>query len=342
MTRSSPAGISRRTAAGLITAAAGSIASPRLRAATPDKANLRMDWALSGYQLPFYWAKEKGYYSEAGIDLEIKDGAGSGKAVNLVVAKEDEFALADSMVTANSIGRGAKVKSVLVVVQNGGSVIVSWADNPVRTPQELVGKSVGAAAEQKLTLELLLAINKVPKDNVTLRVVSVQARNTIFYQKQVDAIVSSLIGSPMDMIVAAREGKGPPVHLMPYSDFGIQSLSTGVCVHEDLIASKPDLVRRFTAASVRGLRDLLKESNADEATDIGMRLSRAPAVRRESVKLQWLATLPRLYTEKSQGKPLGWTSEADWKDCVDLLVKTEALPAPVPAAGLFTNDFLPG
>jgi NitT/TauT family transport system substrate-binding protein len=320
--------------------AAGLSAFP-IAARAADKATLRMDWALSGYQVPFYWAKAQGYYEAEGIDLEITDGAGSAKSAQLVSAKQDTFGLVDAMVTTNSIAKGMKIRSVFVVVQDGGSAIVSWADKPMRTPQDMMGHSVAAAADQKSTLELLLAINKVPKDSVTLRVVSVAARNQVFYQHEVDGIVSTLIGSPMDMVVAAREGRGAPVYMMPFTDFGIASLSTGVVTHDDTIASNPDLVRRFLRASAKGLKDITDEARADEATDAAMRLSGAPSVRRESVKLQWLATLPRLHTAATKDKPFGWTTEADWTNCVDLLVKTEQMDKPVPAESLFTNDFVP-
>ena len=72
-----------------------------------------------------------------------------------------------------------------------------------------------------------------------------------------------------------------------------------------------------------------------------MTLSRAPATRRASVKLQWELTVPRLWTEANKGKPLGWTSEADWANLVDLLMKTQILTTPVAAPTLFTNDFVP-
>ena len=32
-------------------------------AGAADAVSFRLDWTLSGYHLPFYWAKEKGYYS---------------------------------------------------------------------------------------------------------------------------------------------------------------------------------------------------------------------------------------------------------------------------------------
>jgi NitT/TauT family transport system substrate-binding protein len=306
-----------------------------------DKATLRMDWALSGYQVPFYWAKSKGYYEAEGIDLTITDGAGSAKSAQLVSARQDTFGLVDALVTANSIAKGMKIRSTYVVVQDGGGAIVSWDAKPFRTPQDMVGHSVAGAAEQKSLLELFLAVNKIPKDSVTVRVVSVAARNQVFYQHEVDGIVSTVIGSPMDMIVAAKEGRGDPIHIMPFSDFGVSSMTTAVVVHDDTIASKPDLVKRFIRASNKGLVDIIDPAKADAATDAAMQISAAPSIRRESVKLQWLATLPRLQTAANKGKPLGWTSDADWQNCVDLLVKTEQMEKPVSPSTLYTNAFIP-
>jgi NitT/TauT family transport system substrate-binding protein len=114
-----------------------------------------------------------------------------------------------------------------------------------------------------------------------------------------------------------------------------------VVVHDDTIASKPDLVKRFVRASNKGLVDILDPSKADAATDAAMQISAAPSIRRESVKLQWLATLPRLQTAANKSKPLGWTSDADWQNCVDLLVKTEQLDKPVAPSTLYTNGFVP-
>lgn len=331
--------ITRRAA--LAAFAAPALAHAEAHAQGLKPASLRLDWALSGYQVPFYWAKEKGYYAAEGIDLDIRDGAGSAKSVSLVSAREDTFGMADALVTANSIARGMKVKSIFVVVQNGGPAIVSWASKPIRTPQDLIGRSLAAVADQKSTLDLLLAANKIPADKVTLRIVSVAARNQVFYQNQVEGIVSTVIGSPMDMVVAAQEGRGPPIHIMPFADFGIESLSLGLLAHEDTIARDPDLVRAFLRASARGVKDCMDEANIEAATDAAMKLSRAPSTRRESVKLQWQATIPRLFTPASAGKPLGWTAEADWANLVDLLMKTAAIAAPVPAATLYTNDFIP-
>lgn len=310
------------------------------RAQSSVRASFRLDWALSGYQVPFYWALDRGYYREEGIDLEIRDGAGSAKSVQLVGSKEDTFGMADALVTANFIAKGMKVRSIFVVVQNGGAAIVSWADRPMRTPQDMIGRSLAAVADQKSTLDLLLAANNIRPEQVTLRLVAIAARNTVFYQGQVEGIVSTVIGSPMDMVVAAREGRGKPIHIMPFADFGVQSMSQGLLAHDETIAANPDLVRRFLRASARGIQDCLQAVNFEAATDAAMRLSRAPATRRESVKLQWEATIPRLFVAGTEGKPLGWTTDAEWEQCVALLMKTSALTQPVAPGTLYTNEFI--
>lgn len=320
----------------------GLVAAPALVRAqgSRSKASLRLDWALSGYHVPFYWGAERGFFADQGIDLEIRDGSGSAKCVSLVGAKEDTFGMADSMVTANSVARGVKVRSIYVVVQNGGSAIISWAEKPMRTPQEMVGRSLAAAADQKTTLDLLLAANGIKPEQVTLRIVAVAARNTVFYQGQVEGIVSTVVGSPMDMIVAARQGKGKPIHIMPFADFGVRSLSQGLIAHEETLAEQPDLAKRLLAATTRAIEDARKPENLDAATDAAMKLSRAPANRRDSVKLQWENTIPRLHTADTQGKPLGWTTDADWENCVQLLMQSGAITQAVPPSSIYTNAFI--
>ncbi|MGV6876016.1 ABC transporter substrate-binding protein [Pseudochelatococcus sp. B33] len=309
------------------------------RARAADRVDLRLDWVLSGYHVPFYWAKEKGYYRDAGIDIDIKLGTGSGTALNLLAAREATFAMADSMVAANSIARGMPIKSIFVHEQVGGWAIASWADKPIRQPQDMIGRSIAAAADQKAIVDLFIAVNKLPKDEVTIRVVSAATRNTVFLQRQVDAIVSAPVGSLMDMIVAAQAGTAPPVHVMSFSDFGITAFGHGISALNETIAANPDLVRRFIAASIRGVEDAGK--NADEATDAALRLSETHTDRRTSIKLQWLETMKRLHTPASVGQVVGWMSASDWQNCVDILLTTGVIAQPLPVDNLYTNAFFP-
>jgi NitT/TauT family transport system substrate-binding protein len=316
----------------------GGVAQP---AAAADNVSFRLDWTLTGYQLPFYWAKQKGYYTAENLNVDIKEGAGSGKTVALMAGQQDDIGFADYMFMSVGAAKGMKLKGVYGVVQDGAWAIISRAENAVRTPQDMVGKSVASTADHKSMLDLLLTLNKVPADKVKIQVTSPATRNTVFVNGQVDSFISVVIGSPLDLVVRARQGKDKPVHFMPVADFGIAPMGQGIIVHERFLAEKPDVLRRFVRASARALAEVVKPENVDEAVDIAMKLSGTREERRDSVKLGWTETQPRLKTKNTEGKPYGWMSDKDWAVSVDILLKTGQLEKSIPTEALYTNDFVP-
>lgn len=314
---------------------------PSRPATAADAVSLRLDWTLTGYQSPFYWAKQKGYYTAENLDVDIKQGAGSGKTVSLMAGQQDDIGFADYMLMAAGVAKGMKLKGIYGVVQNGAWAVISLAESPIRAPQELIGRSVAVTADHKALLDLLLAANNIPPDKVSIRLTNAATRNTVFVNAQVDSFVSIVIGSPLDLVVRARQGKGKQLHFMPFEDFGVAPLGQGVIVHEQTIAQKPDMVRRFLRATARALNEVTNKENFEAAVDNAMQLSGAPADRRDSVLLQWQEAIPRLKTKNTAGKPYGWMSEADWQEASEILLKTGTIEKPFPPKNYYTNEFLP-
>ena len=306
-----------------------------------DTISLRLDWTLSGYHLPFYWAKQKGYYAAEGLDVDIKEGAGSGKTVALLAGQQEDIGLADYMFMTQGVAKGMKLRGIFGVVQDGAWAIISRADAPIKTPADLIGKTVATTADHKAMLDLFLDINKIPRDKVTAQVTSPATRNTVFVNGRVDSFISVVIGSPLDLVVRANQGKDKPVHFMQFAQFGIAPMGQGVFVNERTLAEKPDMLRRFVGATARALDEIVRPENTEEAVDVAMRLSGAREERRESVKLQWTETIPRLRTPNTQGRPYGWMSEKDWANSADILVRTGQVDKPLPAGSLYTNEFVP-
>jgi NitT/TauT family transport system substrate-binding protein len=176
---------------------------------------------------------------------------------------------------------------------------------------------------------------------VTIQVTSPATRNTVFVNGQVDSFISVVIGSPLDLVVRAQQGKDKPVYFMPFADFGIAPMGQGLMAHDRVIAEKPEMLRRFVRASAKALNEIVTPEKTEEAVDVAMRLSGARDERRESVKLQWLETTRRLTTKNTEGHPLGWMSDKDWAVSVDILVKTGQLEKPIQTQSLYTNEFVP-
>lgn len=330
---------SRRT---LLASAAGLGALAAVRPArAADTVSFRLDWMLSGYHLPFYWAKQKGYYAAEGLDVDIKEGAGSGKTVALLAGRQEDIGLADFMFVAQGVAKGMKLKAIMGEVQNGAWAIISHADTPIKKPEDLIGKTVATTADHKAMLDLFLAINKIPADKVTAQVTSPATRNTVFVTGKVDCFISVVIGSPLDLVVRAKQGKDKPVYFMQFADFGIMPMGQGVFVNTQTLAQKPDLLRRFVKASARAVNDIAKPEAVDEAVDIAMKLANARDERRDSVRLQWEETIPRLRTPNTRGHPYGWMSDKDWAIADDILLKTGQIDKPMSVNDLYTNEFVP-
>src|SRR5215470_3256740 len=112
-----------------------------LPAAAADAVSFRLDWTLSGYHLPFYWAKEKGYYAGENLDVEIKEGAGSGKTVALLAGQQEDIGLADFMFMTVGAAKGMKLKGIFGEVQDGAWAVISRAEAPIKKPADLIGKT---------------------------------------------------------------------------------------------------------------------------------------------------------------------------------------------------------
>lgn len=303
-----------------------------------EKASFRLEWRLTGYHLPFFWAKEKGYYLQEGVDLEIKEGTGSSQAVNLVGGNQDTFGFADYTVMARAITQGMQVKGIYCVIQKNPWAIVSYQEKAIRKPQDLVGRSVAATAGQKPVLEHFLRVNNIPPDRVNVRVVTASARNTSFAQGLVDSFISIVIGSPLDFVVLARQGQGKSIHFLNFPDWGVDHLAFGIVASRNTIERKPDLIRRFLRATAKGWEETPR--NIDAALQIALKHIPAAKGRADSIRLQFEESLVRLRTASTTGKPIGWMSETDWRNTQEMLLKTGWIPKPFPLDTYYTNDFV--
>ena len=114
-----------------------------------------------------------------------------------------------------------------------------------------------------------------------------------------------------------------------------------VCSATPIIARNPDAVRRFLAATARAFKETSRPENFEEAIKIAVEASKASPERAASVRLQWKDTLLHLRTKNNEGKPIGWMSEKDWENTVDILRKTGMVTGDVRIGELYTNDFIP-
>src|SRR5947207_6828773 len=102
----------------------GAIAAVTSAARADDDVRLRLNWMYYGSHAGFALGKDKGYYKEQGINLDIRSGNGSGSAHRLVANGDSQFSYGSCASMTNLAATGAPLVSVGVIDAMGTEAII--------------------------------------------------------------------------------------------------------------------------------------------------------------------------------------------------------------------------
>lgn len=298
-------------------------------------ATLQLSWTIQGRDAPFILALQRGYYRDVGIELTVNEGQGSTGAAQAVAAGNADFASADVATGAVLRGMGAGLKSIMVFQPKGGLGIAYHPGTKIEKFADLKGVTVIRAASDNSSqmFSALLAMHNMSWDDVKPVIVGQGAFESSFLADK----KSVLLGNYFSTFQAIRL-KHPDVRTALYSDLGLQLMTLGVLANEKTLAERPEFVRNFLAASVKGFQEAIKNPEAA----VKAVAEKFPLVARAEInRLQLEASLALLWTPENKSKRLGWTSEKEWADMIDLLKKYSGLKGDLPVGAYYTNDFLP-
>ena len=313
-------------------AAAIALAVASLSAAE-DKVSLRLNWYLGGLHVPFYYGKDKGYYSAEGIDLTINEGRGSANTVQVVAAGSDTFGLADSSSVILTASKGADVKSVMSLLNTTGYSVVSLAEANIKTPKDLEGKKVAVTPGDPLgqLLQALCKANGVDCNKISMVQVDPAAKVVSVLEKKADA----LLGGVDDQYFLIKY-KGANPAAMRYADFGGNIVGMTILTSGETLKKNPDLVKRFVRATVKSWDETKKNPGA--AVDAALKVK--PDLNRQSTLDQLMVDIDLLDSKNSKGR-IGWGAQADWDQTLALLRNYRDLQTDKTWTAFHTNEFLP-
>lgn len=332
--------ISRRRFLETAALAAGALAAPAMppssRAAVPLKqVNLTLDWVFQGPNVGFMLAQDKGFYREAGLDVAITPGKGSGSTAQLVASKAAQFGFADGYVVGNGVARGMGLRSVGSVFRRNPAAVVVLADSGINTPKDLEGKSIAITAGSAQFQQWPAFVKGAGLDGTKIDVVNIDPTG----------VGAALINNKVPAIAGFAQGYVPSIEIRGkkevrifwYADHGVNVVSNGVIVHQDMLKSDPELVRAFVAPTIRGF--LYGRKNPDEAVATVKKYLETvdPVITRRELDLSWKTWV----TPNTKGKALGWASAVDWDETVKVLKQYGGVTTALEASELYTNEFVP-
>jgi len=258
---------SRRRALAGVASVAGSLAMPRF-ASAQSTTKIRIGYWPIAAGLPFYAAIEKGYFREAGLDVEPLKFAGAQQVMEAMLSGRADGS-ANGTGSANlAIGEIASPGLFKIIVSNPSNAryvldeFLVTRDNPVRSIAELQGKKVASGPGiQNLTLckSVLEKSGVTPASVIELPIgqhVAALAAGQVdaVYTLEPTGTVGRLNGSTrvLEAGVIARYILGDP--MAPWFG-GSASLTT------DFMRKNPDLTRKYVAAYTRGVELVRKQPN---------------------------------------------------------------------------------
>jgi NitT/TauT family transport system substrate-binding protein len=236
------------------TGALGALLAVAALPARAENVTFITDFGFNGRHAYYYVALERGYYRQAGLDVSFVRGNGSADAIRKVGAGAAQIGFADagSLVLARA-NDGVPVRMVAIVYATPPHAIYATEDGSIRKPLDLVGRRVADSAGSANTA-LFGAYAKAAgfdPSRVTWQVAESAALPVLLATGRAEAVGQFTVGEPL---LAAAVAPKKLVRLA-YRDVGLDYYGNGIIASEELIAKAPDVVRRFVAATIRGMAD---------------------------------------------------------------------------------------
>jgi NitT/TauT family transport system substrate-binding protein len=316
----------------LLVAGAALAAAPPLAAET--KVKMHLDFLVNGYHSPFYVAKEKGWYKEAGLDVTISPGKGTADSIKTVATGNAEFGFPDFGALAKAVSEGMPLTAVAAFVHDTPSGIISFADKPVKTPKDLEGKTLAVApfGATAIMLPAFAKLAGVDMSKVKTVTYNFGAIVPSFLTGKVDASIGYYFG---EYLAARTESKDKPVLFLRLSEFGVKTYANGIVANNDFMAKDPKAVEAFVKTSLRALEYTYK--NPDEAAGYAAKYTETP---KALLKEQLTLAIELMDTPEARQAGYGAMSKEKWASTQRLQVEFGGQKETVPDDKLWTNKFV--
>lgn len=292
-----------------------------------------LDWTPNTNHTGLYVAEEKGYFEDAGLDVEIVQPPEDGASA-LVASGKAQFGIdfQDSIAPAFASDSPLPVTAVATLIQHNTSGIISRKGEGMDRPKGMEGKTY---ATWDMEVEKAMIKNVVEADGGNYSKINMIPSNvtdevTALKSKQVDAIWVYYAWGGI-----ATEVKDLPTDYFAFKDINpVFDYYTPVIVaNNDFLKEEPDTAKAFLSAVKKGYEDAIADPK--EAADI---LCKAAPELDEKLVLasqEWLAD-----QYKAEVEQWGYIDPARWDAFYKWLGENKLIEQEIPAGFGFSNDYL--
>ena len=230
--------------------------------------SLQLQWFAQAQFAGYYAAVDQGFYEEEGLDVTILEGAVDIVPQQVVATGGAEFGIAWVPKALVSNEEGAGLVNVGQVFQRSGTLMVSWADSGISSPEDWEGKIVGNWGFGN-EFELTAAIEKF--DVEVGELVAQNFDMEALLNREIDAAEAMIYNEYAQVLEAVNEETGElyqpeDLNVIDFNDVGTAMLQDSIWASADYVSENPDVVEAFLRGSFKGW--IYCRDNVESCVDI--------------------------------------------------------------------------
>jgi NitT/TauT family transport system substrate-binding protein len=304
-----------------------------------EKVRLILDWAPIAPHAWAYLAEDKGWFKEAGLEVELLEAKGGTAAVQQVAAGQGDVAWAQLAAMAIGRANGMPITSVACLQRTGDTGFLVPKGAGYKSAKDLEGKRIGYAASGGAGpyLDAFLRASGTSRDKFTVINVDTSSLATIYTSGSVDAILST-VAYLVPIVEKTRPSEG-----LLFGDVGLVLPGYGLIVGDRTVQSREAMLKGLVAATEKAWQYILEQhEHGDEAIEI--MLKRRPNERLDAEIMKGQLEIYKLTFNKPKATdhPIGWQSEEDWAGTIKAMEGVGVLKPGSKPSEYFTNRFVAG
>lgn len=210
-----------------------------------DKVSLQLQYFHQFQFAGYYMAKEKGFYKEAGFELEFKEFSVGVDPVEEVVSKRATFAIGRSALIAQK-SKGKKLVALAAILQSTPSVIMTKKSSGINKIEDFKGKKINIiGTEYSDSVHALLRSKNVNFSDMKVE------KSSDRFEKIVNDKVDIITGYTSNQPFMFKQ-LGIDINIFDPKDYGFDFYSEILYTHEDEIKKNQQRVYDFVNASLKG------------------------------------------------------------------------------------------